>query len=135
MILHHIALRVPDTQAAKAWFASMLDFKIDREFDFNDLSFIWMKSSISGNFVIELIGKKDPFEDIKDKYSMKDLNSPGLHHICFEVGDVKKAVRELKEKGLDFFIESMTGAEGSGVREGAFFIDPWGNSYEILEMI
>jgi hypothetical protein len=38
--IHHVALRVADAQASKAWFLTALDFCVDREFSFGGMDFV-----------------------------------------------------------------------------------------------
>jgi catechol 2,3-dioxygenase-like lactoylglutathione lyase family enzyme len=54
--IHHVALRVADAKASKAWFLTMLDFRVDREFSFGGMDFVWLCPAESNVPVIELIG-------------------------------------------------------------------------------
>jgi methylmalonyl-CoA/ethylmalonyl-CoA epimerase len=45
-----------------------------------------------------------------------DKRGEGIHHICFEVDDIEKAVLELKSKGVEFVDESpRLGVEGDRI--------------------
>ena len=37
--IHHVALRVADANASKAWFLTTLDFRVNREFSFERYGF------------------------------------------------------------------------------------------------
>jgi catechol 2,3-dioxygenase-like lactoylglutathione lyase family enzyme len=54
--IHHVALRVADAAASKAWFMTMLNFRVDREFPFGDKDFVWLCPPETKTPVIELIG-------------------------------------------------------------------------------
>ena len=36
----------------------------------------------------------------------------GIHHVCFEVDDIKQAILELKENNIRVLSDERTGAEG-----------------------
>jgi catechol 2,3-dioxygenase-like lactoylglutathione lyase family enzyme len=54
--IHHVALRVADAEASKAWFLTKLDFHVDREFSFGGMDFVWLCPKESNVPVVELIG-------------------------------------------------------------------------------
>jgi catechol 2,3-dioxygenase-like lactoylglutathione lyase family enzyme len=54
--IHHIALRVDDAKASKDWFLTKLNIRVDREFSFGGMDFVWLYSAESTVLVIELIG-------------------------------------------------------------------------------
>ena len=135
MLFHHIALRVPDAEVAKAWLQTMFNFKVEREFKYLDLDFVWMKPPSSEKPIVEIVSRKDGLVDGSQNNEMKSVDTPGFHHICLEVDNLGEAVKVLKRKGANVVVEAITGAEGSGVRHGAFILDPWGNSYELVEIL
>jgi catechol 2,3-dioxygenase-like lactoylglutathione lyase family enzyme len=134
MQIHHVALRVADAAASKAWFVAMLNFRVDREFSFGGKDFVWLCPPERKAPVIELIGggllaSRPAYENPLDS-----LGQPGFHHICLQVGDVEQVLSELRHRGVRILIDVMAGAPGIGVEKGAFIADPWGNIFELLQL-
>jgi lactoylglutathione lyase/glyoxylase I family protein len=132
--VHHIALRVADAQASKAWFLTTLDFRVDREFSFAGMDFVWLRPVVSKAPVIELIGGgvqsfRPPYEN-----TLESLKQSGFHHICLQVTDLEQVMAELRRRGAKILIDIVAGAPGSGVAKGAFIADPWENIFELLEL-
>jgi catechol 2,3-dioxygenase-like lactoylglutathione lyase family enzyme len=132
--VHHIALRVADPHASKTWFLTMLDLRVDREFSFAGMDFVWLCPAESKVPVIELIGggvlaSRPPYEN-----SLESLKQPGFHHICLQVRDLEQVMSELRRRDAKILIDVTAGAPGSGVGKGAFIADPWDNIFELLEL-
>jgi catechol 2,3-dioxygenase-like lactoylglutathione lyase family enzyme len=132
--IHHIALRVADAAASKAWFVTMLDFRVDREFSFSGKDFVWLCPSGSKTPVIELIGGGALASCPSYENPLDSLQQPGFHHICLQFKDVEQVLSELRRRGVKILIDVMAGAPGSGVEKGAFIADPWGNIFELLQL-
>ena len=63
----------------------------------------------------------------------KFLNNrgPGIHHVCFEVSDIKSAIKELKDNNINILSEKPTiGAEGYKV----VFIHPKSTGGVLVEL-
>lgn len=69
------------------------------------------------------------FTPMEDGEEVK-WNRQGITHIALDVGNVRKAHRELKAKGFEFMIDPMI-TEGT---EWIFMKDPDGNLVELLDM-
>ena len=64
----------------------------------------------TGKGKVELLESLDSTSPIK-KFIEK--RGPGIHHVCFEVDDIKQAIIELKENNIRVLSdEPRTGAEG-----------------------
>ena len=50
-----------------------------------------------------------------DPKSFIEERGEGVHHIAFEVVDLKKIVTNLKEKGVKFFLDITPGSRGSKI--------------------
>ncbi|MFQ5786899.1 MAG: methylmalonyl-CoA epimerase, partial [Thermodesulfobacteriota bacterium] len=60
--------------------------------------------------LLEPIGEDSPISKFIEK------RGEGIHHICFKVGDIKSALKRLKEKGIKLIDESpRPGADGTKV--------------------
>ena len=51
--IHHIALRVANAKASKDWFLTKLDFRVDREFSFGGMDFVWLSPTEGNASVID----------------------------------------------------------------------------------
>jgi catechol 2,3-dioxygenase-like lactoylglutathione lyase family enzyme len=132
--IHHVALRVADAAASKAWFMTMLNFRVDREFSFGDKDFVWLCPPETKTPVIELIGGGALALRPSYENALDSLGQPGFHHICLQVEDVEQAVSELRHRGVKILMDVFAGAPGIGVEKGAFIADPWGNIFELLQL-
>jgi catechol 2,3-dioxygenase-like lactoylglutathione lyase family enzyme len=134
--IHHVALRVVDAAASKAWFVKIFGMRVDGEFSFAGLDFVWLRAEGETLPVIELVGggglepQPAPTED-----AMSLLNRPGFTHVCFQVDDVENAVAALRSQDVRIIIDVIDGPSGSGVKKAAFFVDPAGNVFEVIQTI
>ena len=80
------------------------------------------------NGKIELLMQNNPNSPIS-KFLKK--RGPGLHHICFEVDDIGKALAELKEKNIKVIGDDISiGAEGYEI----LFIHPSSTGGVLVEL-
>lgn len=54
----------------------------------------------------------------------------GIHHVCYEVEDIKAEIKSLKEKGIDIIGEPIPGVEGLSV-----FLHPRGTHGVLVELV
>ena len=69
-----------------------------------------------GEVLIELI---EPTGEGPSK-TFLDTHGEGIHHICYEVGDIQEALAKAQEKGMTDYMEAAVGAADSRV----FFLKP-----------
>ena len=69
-----------------------------------------------GEVLIELI---EPTGEGPSK-TFLDTHGEGIHHICYEVGDIQEALAKAQEKGMTDYMEAAVGAGDSRV----FFLKP-----------
>jgi catechol 2,3-dioxygenase-like lactoylglutathione lyase family enzyme len=132
--IHHIALRVADAAASKAWFVTKLDFQVNREFVYGDKDFVWLCPAERGTPLIELIGGGQIASPPQYENALESLGQPGLHHICLQVNDLEQVISELRRREVKILIDVIPGAPGTGVEKGAFIADPFGNIFELLQL-
>ena len=112
---HHIALRTPDFQRARAFYVETLGFPIKGGIPGKEIVFIDI-----GGTTIELMqgaageGDKRP--------------GCGFIHLAFQVDDVDATYAELAAKGVEFRIKPTS----VGDIRLAFFTDPDGNDLELF---
>jgi glyoxylase I family protein len=129
----HAAIRVPDFDAAIAWYTEKLDFRLNKHVSFGGLTFAFLSPAGDDRFVFELLA--GPGADSRPSY--KDLHASfklaGWHHVCFRVDSVDSAVDQLKGRGVTVVSEPHD-VVPMGLRV-AFFADPWGNLFEVTQLL
>jgi catechol 2,3-dioxygenase-like lactoylglutathione lyase family enzyme len=128
----HAAIRVPDFDAAIAWYVEKLDFRLTNSTPLNGKTYGFLIApGIQPEFSIELIA--GPGSEARPAY--EDLGSSlklsGLHHLAFRVGMVDDTIAELRLRGVTVVSEPHD-VPMLGLRV-AFFADPWGNLFEIIQ--
>ena len=129
----HAAIRVPDFNAAMAWYTEKLDFRLKHSVPLAGLTFAILASAADDAFTFELLAgagadNRPIYADLHDSYKMA-----GWHHVCFRVENVDRAVQELKRRSVKIVTEPKDVA-AMGLRV-AFFADPWDNIFEIIQSL
>jgi catechol 2,3-dioxygenase-like lactoylglutathione lyase family enzyme len=135
MQTHHVALRVPDAEASKAWFLEKLDFRVEGEFEINGMDFVWICPRGQSAPMIELIGGGTLHSRAPQENLSEILAQPGFHHVCLQVDDINLVVNELRRREVKILIDVMDAAPGSGAEKVAFITDPWDNILEFVQLI
>jgi len=65
--------------------------------------------------------------------SWRVVSTPGWHHVCFRVADVDAAIEQLKNRAVAVVSEPHD-VVAMGLRL-AFFADPWGNYFELTQLL
>ena len=132
---HHVGIRVRDLEASKNWFIEKLDFRVVQSWQFEDLRLAYLAPPDDDGFMIELVG--DGLREPVHKPIWKDLGDSlgmaGHHHLCFNVGNVDTVVAELRMRGVHIVAEPFE-LPVIG-RRLAFFADPFGNLFELAEVL
>lgn len=115
--LDHIAIAVPDIEAAIRRFASDLGLELEGREDVEAAKTTTAFFPIEGT-KIELV---HPLRGEGPIAKYLDKRGGGLHHICFETDDIQGDVGRLRELGYRFLADAPTpGAHGKMV----IFIHP-----------
>ena len=127
--LHHVALAVPDLAAATAHYRDALGAKVTapQELPEHGVTVVFVDV---GNTKIELLhplGANSPIQGFLDKNP-----SGGMHHVCFEVADIRAARDQLKAEGKRVIGdgEPKIGAHGKPV----LFLHPKDFSGTLIEL-
>ena len=94
--LNHVAIAVPDLEAAAAQYRDTLGAKVGAPQDEPDHGVTVVFIELP-NTKVELLcplGDASPIKGFLDKNP-----SGGIHHICYEVDDIDTAARDLIDKG------------------------------------
>ena len=132
----HFCLRVPDYAEARQWFIDKLDFRVVHEWHepMLNVDMGYLAAANDDRCVIELVGGNDPrigeraSEDFPGSFA-----TTGLHHFCFTVPSVDQTIEDLRTRGVTISVEPFE-VEAIG-RRLAFFADPWGNLFELEEVL
>lgn len=131
--LEHVAIRVPDFDAAVAWYTEKLDFRVTTSLPLAGLTFAFLSPAADDSVHFELLAgpgaaSRPPYNDLHASYEMS-----GWHHIGFRVDSVDDTIDELKRRGVTI-VTGPKDVAAMGLRV-AFFADPWGNIFEVIEPI
>lgn len=109
----HIGIAVKDLKMVARLYSDAFGLKLSDEIDVPERKLRIAFTDISGTKLEFLMPTDD--DSVVAKFIEK--RGEGIHHICFEVDDIEKAVSELKSKG----VELVDGKPRSGV-EGKMII-------------
>ncbi len=107
--LGHIGIAVDNLEEAKLLYSKVLGFTLtaEKEMPERGLKVAFLET---GNTKIELLEGTTPGSAIT---KFVEKRGTGIHHLSFEVSDIKRVMGELKEEGVRFLDkEPRTGAEG-----------------------
>ncbi|TBX15222.1 hypothetical protein BFS06_10435 [Clostridium perfringens] len=122
--IHHVAIIASDYKKSKDFYVNLLGLKIIREVYREERDSYKLDLEI-GDSQIELFS----FENPPKRPSYPE--ACGLRHLAFEVENIEKQVRELKEKGIK--VEEIRIDEFTG-RKFTFFSDPDDLPIELYEI-
>ncbi len=132
----HFCLRVPEFAEAKQWFIDKLDFRVVHEWHeaMLNVDMGYFAAANDDRCVIEIVGGNDPA--IGERASTDfpgSFSTTGFHHFCFTVSSVDETLEDLRTRGVTIVTEPFE-VEAIG-RKLAFFADPWGNLFELEEVL
>jgi len=128
--IDHVALVVRDLQAALRFYEDMLGITPSRQLDFPDegIKIAFLPLGGPGGSEIELL---EPIGSDSGIARFLQQRGEGMHHICLEVEDVDRALRELQDSGAALLDTSpRPTAEGRGI-----FLHPRSSHGVLLELI
>jgi catechol 2,3-dioxygenase-like lactoylglutathione lyase family enzyme len=130
---HHVGIRVPDYEAALAWYTGKLDFRVLQQWPYGELKLAYLSPANDDDFHLELLAGPVRFpQPVLDDLGVS-LEYGGYQHFCLHVASVDEARAELKARGVDLIGEPFEIEDIS--RRLAFFRDPWGNMIELSERL
>jgi len=94
--LNHVAIAVPDLEAAAAQYATTLGAKVGAPQDEPDhgVTVVFIELPNTKIELLYPLGEESPIKGFLDKNP-----SGGIHHICYEVEDILAARDRLKDQG------------------------------------
>lgn len=132
---HHVAVRVPDFEAAKRWYVEKLDFRVIHEWPYADQKLAYVGPATDDAFYVELLGDGEPKPIPKPVYTDlgDSLRLAGYHHFCVNVADMDATVAELRRRGVSIVTEPFELPVIQ--RRLAFIADPFGNLIELAQVL
>ena len=130
---NHVAVRVPDFEAAKGWYVEKLDFRLVHDWLFGDLQLCYLAPATDDTFFLEIVAGGEPapkpeYSDLGDS-----LRVAGYHHFCLMVASVDETIAELRRRDVPVVTEPFELEAIS--RRLAFIADPWGNLIEFAQVL
>ena len=131
--INHTAIRVPDFDTAVAWYADKLNFRLKQSVSVAGLSFGFLYPAGDESFHFELMAgpgaaTRPLYANLHESYNMS-----GWHHPGFIVDSVDAVIDELKHRDVTIAGDPHD-VPAMGLRV-AFFADPWGNLFEVIQSI
>jgi methylmalonyl-CoA/ethylmalonyl-CoA epimerase len=95
--LNHVAIAVPDLEAAAKQYAQVLGAKVSAPQDEPDhgVTVIFVELPNTKIELLHPLGEGSPIQGFLDKNQ-----SGGIHHVCYEVDDILAARDRLKAEGV-----------------------------------
>ena len=127
--LNHIAIAVPDiTKASDMWKKALgANVSKPQTLPEHGVKVVFIESPNTKVELLEPLNEDSPIS----KFLIKNPNG-GMHHICYEVGDLKSASKKLKEVGAKILGDGnpKIGAHGNPV----IFLQPSDFSGTLIEL-
>lgn len=95
--LNHVAIAVPDLEAAAATYRQTLGAEVSEPLDQPDhgVTVVFITLPNTKMELLHPLGDKSPIKGFLDKNP-----AGGIHHVCYEVEDILAARDRLKDEGL-----------------------------------
>ncbi|QLS59447.1 VOC family protein [Klebsiella variicola] len=127
----HAGVRVPDLDAALAWYAEKLDFRLTASTQGAGLTWAFMAPANDHSFQIELAAGPGAVDRPANSELRDSLGVHGWHHVCLRVDDLDHALAELRLRGVKIVAGPIDFQEIHC--RSVFFEDPWGNLFELTQ--
>jgi len=112
--LNHVAIAVPDLEAASATYRDLLGARVSEPVDQPDhgVTTVFVELDNTKIELIRPLGEESPIAKFLERNP-----SGGMHHVCYEVSDIRAARDRLRAAGLRVLGdgEPRTGAHGKPV--------------------
>lgn len=131
----HTCLRVPDYEMSKSWFLEKLDFRLVVEWPGPvNVKMCYVAAANDDQCVIEIVGDGTAPSVVAETTDLfASFAKGGYHHCCFTVPSVSDAISTLRERGVTIVADPFDVDEIG--RKIAFFADPFGNLFELEEVL
>ena len=126
--LHHVAIAVPSLESALPFYTDALGMRAGRPHDLvgQAVRAVFVESAGSR---LELIEPTDPASGVAR--FLAERGRPTLHHVCYEVADLERALAELGESGVELIDRSPR----DGLEGRIAFLHPRASGGVLVELI
>jgi len=129
---HHVGIRVPDYEVAKAWYIDKLDFRVLQEWPCGNLMLAYLCPPNDDEFHLELLGGAIAYpKPVLDDLA-KSLEYGGYQHVCLHVDSVEAARVELELRGGPPFYDVYATADGEYMAVGSYAPQFWRRLLDVL---
>ena len=112
--LNHVAIAVPDLEAAGAVYRDTLGARVSEPEDLPDhgVTVVFVTLANTSIELVAPLGPESPLAGFLERHP-----AGGMHHVCYEVDDITAARDHLKERGARVLGggQAATGAHGKPV--------------------
>ena len=112
--LNHVAIAVPDLEAASAVYRDTLGARVSEPEDLPDhgVTVVFVTLANTSIELVAPLGPESPLAGFLERHP-----AGGMHHVCYEVDDITAARDRLKERGARVLGggQAATGAHGKPV--------------------
>ena len=126
--LNHVAIAVPDVEAAAATWRDTLGARVSepQALPEHGVTVVFVESGDAHVELMEPLGDGSPIAGFLERHP-----SGGMHHVCFEVADIVQARDRLVAAGARVLGEPATGSHGKPV----VFLHPKDFSGTLIELV
>lgn len=122
--VHHIAIICSNYEVSKKFYVETLGLEIIQEVYREERDSYKLDLALNGEYIIELFSFPNPPQRVSRP------EATGLRHLCFEVEDIEKVVKRIRDKKVE--IEEIRVDEYTE-KKFCFFSDPDGLPIELYE--
>jgi methylmalonyl-CoA/ethylmalonyl-CoA epimerase len=127
--IDHIGIAVKDLNTAKKKWKNILGLQSIKEEKIEEQGVLISIFEIeTQKLKIELIA---PLDNSSPLHKFLEKRGEGLHHICFEVDDIREMMRELEKNGLELIDKEPKRGEGNSL---IAFIHPKSTTGVLMEL-
>lgn len=127
----HTGVRVPDLDAAVAWYTKTLDFRLTASTEAVGLRWVFLSPPNDDSVSVELAAGPGAADRPGGDDLEGSLKLHGWHHFALRVDSIEATLAELTRRGVKVIAGPL---EYEPIkRRGALFADPWGNLFEIIQ--
>ena len=108
---HHVAFTVNNLEESTKWYKEKLGFEITHQYKKDDMEFVLLEQD---EVKIELFNFGTETKQMPEHREtlMEDLHVVGTKHLCIEVENLENAIKDFKNKGIEFVTEIDSAAFG-----------------------
>ena len=95
--LNHVAIAVPDLDQASSLYRDVLGASVSRKVNLPEhgVTTVFVELPNTKIELLQPLGENSPIQRYLEKHA-----AGGIHHLCYEVEDITRAVTQLTEQGL-----------------------------------